>query len=109
MLVKIQDGPVMLEDTQVTYIITYMHNFTKIRNEKLSLLKLGNHLQPKVCTLYSYTAVTRPFSAQDHPQKWKRHKRLIYKRFKFIPRRIQTGKTQVFNAWMVLPPASEVA
>jgi len=82
MLVKIQDGPVMLERiSQVTYTHNIFKTCTKFVMKKLSLLKLGNLPTNKVCTFYSYTAVTQPSSsAQNPPSKvGERHKRLLYK------------------------------
>lgn len=73
--------------------------------KKLSLLKLGKSPTNNVCTLYSYT-VTRPFSAQDHPQKVEKTQEAFIYRSSSHQDAHRQERHKYSNAWMVLPPAS---
>lgn len=82
MLVKIQDGPVMLERiSQVTYTHNIFKTCTKFVMKKTFSIEARKITYKQVYTLYSCTAVTQPSSsAQNPPSKVaERHKRLLYK------------------------------
>jgi len=66
MLVRTQDGSVMLETFTFTYNDNIFKTAQKNRNEKISLLKLGKFHKTS-SHLYAYTAVSQPSSSEQDP------------------------------------------